>query len=160
MEFKTVTFNKNEPWARDWHFLYLTKEEAARVFVDYNGVANLWRRDGGNWRRAYPDSYCVLRYEIDMWMRGMIGHMEGEVWECDRYYHPHEKLPELPKGGGRGAWKAVFRCWPDEKGMTIDNADWSCGGHVDIQNPKRRAFIRFADKDMAALFATLFLAGE
>lgn len=156
MIYKEVIFNKNEPWAAKWHMLYLTAAEAEKIFIDGNKAQYGHTRNGGNWQRASHESYRFLKREPDEWVRANAGPHEGEVWECDRYYHADETLPELPKPGGRRAWLERFICWPDKFG-TYDAARWCAGKAIFTDMPGVRAIIRFKDESTAVLFRTLFL---
>ena len=156
MEYKLLVCHKGEPWENSWHRLLLSKDECESLFISGNQMCLGWRRDGGQWRRANSDYYEVFRPEIDQWLRSHIGHRDGEVWECDRFYHEFETLPELPKGG-RGAWKKCFRCYPDEAGSHYDHAPWYSQKVNDMQNPKARAVVGFRDIEHARMFAALWL---
>ncbi len=156
MQYAEVVFNKGQPWAKSWHIIYLDKHDAEKVFIDSNRAQYGFTRNGGNWQRASHESYRYLKREADEWVRANAGPQEGETWECDRYYHVDETLPELPKPGGRRAWLARFKCWPDEYG-TYDFARWSAGKMLDMNKPGIRACIRFQDEELAILFRVLFL---
>lgn len=155
MIYQEHTANAGEDWASHWHIIYLNKDEAAKVFIDSNKAQYGHTRNGGKWQRASHESYRYLTREADEWVRANAGPQEGEVWECDRYYHADETPPELPNPGGRRAWLERFVCWPDKFG-TYD-ANWAAGKATYTNMPGTRAFIRFRSETLAVLFRTLFL---
>jgi hypothetical protein len=156
VQYETHIFSKNEPWATEWHILYLTAADAEKVFLSTNESVKGYRRNGGEWARASHDSYRYLRREVDEWVRANAGPQEGEVWECDRYYHADEPLPALPQRAGRRAWLDAFKCWPEVYG-NYHHHQWAAGSHLDTEKKGIRAFIRFRSETTAVLFRTLFL---
>jgi hypothetical protein len=159
MKYEFVTYDPGEIWETSWHLVLLTKDEVDRLFLGNPDTTNCWQRKGGDWIRCSSNSYGeILRPEVDEWLRENCGHEARQIWECDRFYYPHETLPELPKSGSRQAWKERFICYPDRDG-TYESGGWS----VSITHqPGFRRKIAFRDNNgegqiKATLFAMLFM---
>lgn len=156
MKYEFHTYNAGELWETRWHHVVLTKDEVDRLFLNSNEAARCWKRNGGNWQRYSGQYGEVLRPDVDAWLRENCGHRGGEVWECDRFYYPHEQLPELARG--RAEWLKKFVCYPDRDGA-YETHGWDV--HT-THEPGFRRSISFRDENgqgkiKATIFAMLFM---
>lgn len=156
MKYEFHIHHAEELWETRWHSVLFTKDEVERLFLNADAASRCWRRNGGQWQRSSARYGEILRPDIDAWMRENCGHRSGEVWECDRYYYPHEKLPELPTGLMN--WRKHFICYPDRDGSYYTHG-WNFG---ETHEPGYRRFISFRDNEghgkvLATIFAMMFM---